>query len=75
MIPKGAVNFMAAGRIVSSDRPANSCLRIQASCMATGQAAAANAVCALQEKAAVGTVPVTMVKNILKQHGAIVPEN
>ena len=75
MIPKGAVNFMAAGRIVSSDRPANSCLRIQASCMATGQVAAANAVCALQEKTAVGTVPVTMVKNILKQHGAIVPEN
>lgn len=75
MIPKGADNFMAAGRIVSSDRAANSCLRIQASCMATGQAAAATAVCALQEKKSVGTADLKNIRKLLKANGAIIPEN
>lgn len=75
MIPQGATKLMAAGRIVSSDRPANSCLRIQASCMATGQAAGANAVCALKHHSPVGGAPLDEVKEILRQHGAIVPEN
>ena len=74
MIPKGAKRLMAAGRIVSSDRAANSCLRIQASCMASGQAAGANVFCALQTGTAVGDAPLEMVKKVLRDHGAIVPE-
>lgn len=43
LVPMGSRNLMAAGRIVSSDRAANSALRVQASRMAMGQAAGAAA--------------------------------
>lgn len=39
LIPKGSKNMMVAGRCLSSDRLANSAARVQASCMAMGQAA------------------------------------
>jgi hypothetical protein len=44
LIPKQSKNFLVAGRCVSSDRMANSALRVQASCMGMGQAAAVAAV-------------------------------
>jgi hypothetical protein len=40
LIPKNSENFLVAGRCLSSDRLANSALRVQASCMGMGQAAA-----------------------------------
>jgi hypothetical protein len=40
LIPKDSRNIIVAGRCVSSDRLANSGLRVQAPCMAMGQAAA-----------------------------------
>ena len=43
LVPKGSRNIIVAGRCVSSDRLANSGLRVQASCMAMGQAAGAAA--------------------------------
>ena len=46
LIPRQSKNFLVAGRCVSSDRLANSALRVQASCMGMGQAAAAAAVLA-----------------------------
>ena len=39
MLPKGVPDMLVAGRAVSSDHGANSALRVQASCMAMGQAA------------------------------------
>jgi hypothetical protein len=48
LIPKGSRNLLVAGRCVSSDRLANSALRVQASCMGMGQAAGANAALAAQ---------------------------
>ena len=48
LVPKGSRNIMAAGRCVSSDRLANSGLRVQASCMAMGQAAGATAALAVR---------------------------
>jgi glycine/D-amino acid oxidase-like deaminating enzyme len=39
MLPKGVGGMLVAGRAVSSDHGANSALRVQASCMAMGQAA------------------------------------
>ena len=39
LIPQNSKGFLVAGRIIGSDREANSALRIQATCMATGQAA------------------------------------
>jgi hypothetical protein len=73
LIPKGSRNIIVAGRCVSSDRLANSGLRVQASCMGMGQAAGAAA--ALSAKA--GTtpleVPLEEIHALLREHGQIVP--
>lgn len=73
LIPRGSRRLLAAGRIVSSDRLAFSALRVQAACMAMGQAAGAMA--ALSSKS--GTTPLELelevVRDLLRQHGAIVP--
>jgi hypothetical protein len=73
LIPKKSRNFLVAGRCVSSDRLANSALRVQASCMGMGQAAAAAAVLAIQQGKTPGEVAVEDIKQLLKEHGAIVP--
>jgi hypothetical protein len=73
LIPKGSRNLLVAGRPVSSDRPANSALRVQASCMAMGQAAGAVAAIAAQAGITPSQVPLEELRAVLKQHGAIVP--
>ena len=67
----GSQNIIVAGRCVSSDREANSALRVQASCMAMGQAAAAAAVLAVQEGTTPLSVPLADIRALLKRHGAI----
>ena len=74
LIPKGSRNIVVAGRCVSSDRLANSGLRVQAPCMAMGQAAAGAAVLAAMNGTTPGEVPLKDLHALLKQHGAIVPE-
>ncbi|WP_073097977.1 FAD-dependent oxidoreductase [Cyclobacterium lianum] len=74
LIPKGSQNFLVAGRCLSSDRLANSALRVQASCMGMGQAAAAAAVLAIKHKVTPAQVPLDELKALLKEHGGIVPE-
>jgi len=73
LVPESLPRMLVAGRSISSDRLANSALRIQATCMATGQAAGALA--ALAEKAAgdAMAVPVEDLRRILREHDAIVP--
>lgn len=73
LIPKGSRNLLVAGRCVSSDRLANSALRVQASCMAMGQAAAAAAALAAVANTTPGDVPLGGLRTLLRQHGAIVP--
>ena len=73
LIPKNSKNFLVAGRCVSSDRLANSALRVQASCMGMGQAAAVAAVLASKNGTTPAEVPMEEVKQMLKDHGAIVP--
>jgi hypothetical protein len=63
-----------AGRCISSDRLANSALRVQATCMATGQAAGAAAALAAQRGVTPGQLPIAEVKALLTAHGAIVPD-
>jgi hypothetical protein len=74
LIPKGSRNLIVAGRCVSSDRLANSGLRVQAPCMGMGQAAGAAAALA----AKVGTTPLELpleeIRAALREHGQIVPE-
>ena len=66
-------NFLVAGRCVSSDRLANSALRVQASCMGMGQAAAVAAVLASKQGISPAEVDINEIKDLLKKHGAIVP--
>jgi hypothetical protein len=73
LIPKNSKNFLVAGRCLSSDRLANSALRVQASCMGMGQAAAVTASLSIQEGVTPAKTTPDLVKKRLKQYGAIVP--
>lgn len=73
LIPRGSDFLLAAGRCISSDRQANSALRVQATCMATAQAAAAAACVSLRQDVPVSRVSAEDVRELLKQHGAILP--
>ncbi len=73
LVPKGSRNMLAAGRSVSSDRLANSGLRVQASCMAMGQAAGVTATLAAQRQTTPLEVPIDEIRRVLRDHGAIVP--
>lgn len=74
LLPKGIPSFLCAGRCASGDRMANSAYRVQASCMAMGQAAGAAAALAaragLQEA---DLLDLADLRKELERHGAIVP--
>ena len=71
LVPKGSRNIIVAGRCVSSDRLANSGLRVQASCMAMGQAAGVTAALAAVNGNTPLNVPLADIKRELVRHGAI----
>jgi hypothetical protein len=73
MISRDFSNLMMAGRCVSSDRETNSSLRVKASCMAMGQAAATAAAVAIRDGVEVSQVSVQKVLSQLDAAGAIVP--
>ncbi len=74
LIPKGAGRILCAGRCVSSDQYANSAVRVEAACMAMGQAAGCAAALAAGHEIKVGEVKYAELCGALKQIGAIVPE-
>jgi hypothetical protein len=74
LIPKGSQNIIVAGRSVSSDRLANSGLRVQASCMAMGQAAAVAAALAVKRNTTPQKVPLKEIHKMLLKNEAIVPK-
>lgn len=73
LIPKDSHNIMVAGRCVSSDRYANGGLRVQASCMAMGQATGAAAVLAAKNGTTPLKLPLSEIHKLLREHGAIIP--
>ena len=73
LIPKNSRDLMVAGRSVSSDRLANSGLRVQAPCMAMGQAAGAAATLAVQKGTTPLEVPLNEIHALLREHNAIIP--
>ena len=73
LIPKGSRNLLAAGRCISSDRLANSALRVQASCMAMGQVAGGAAALAAGSNVHPLDVNLGDLKALLTENGAIVP--
>jgi len=73
LIPKGSRNIIVAGRCVSSDRLANSGLRVQASCMGMGQAAGVAATLAARSGKTPLKVPLAEIHSVLREHGQIIP--
>ncbi|NQU45233.1 FAD-dependent oxidoreductase [bacterium] len=74
LIPAGSRRFLVAGRCLSSDQLANSGLRVQAPCMAMGQAAGALGVLAIRDNVSPAEVDMNALRVLLKEHGALVPE-
>ena len=73
MLPKAVGHMLVAGRAVSSDHGANSALRVQASCMAMGQAAGVVAALAAKRKCDPRAVPLDLARQKLSALGHIVP--
>jgi hypothetical protein len=73
LLPRNLQGIIAAGRCVSSDRAANSALRVQGSCMAMGQAAGALAALGARQHLDPADVALQDVRTLLRRHGAIVP--
>ena len=74
LIPRGAKHLLCAGRCISSDTYANSAVRVQASCMATGQAAGCAAAIAAKSGCGVKEVPYGELCQALEVIGAIIPK-
>jgi len=74
MVPKGSAGILAAGRSISSDRKAHSALRVEASCMAMGQACGAAAALGTNRGIVSRDVPISDVRALLSEHNAILPE-
>lgn len=73
LVPKGIDHLTVAGRCISADRETLSAVRVQATCMGTGQAAAAAAVLAVRHDTTPLKVEIVELKTLLKKHDAIVP--
>lgn len=73
LIPKDSKRVLAAGRCISSDTDSNSALRVQAPCMAMGQAAGVAAAIAVKQNIPMKEVPIDLLRRELTEIGAIVP--
>jgi hypothetical protein len=74
LVPQGTDALLVAGRCVSSDRLANSALRVEASCMAMGQAAGAAAALGVRTGTPSRAVSLDALRALLREHDAIVPD-
>jgi len=74
LLPAGSRFLIVAGRCLSSDREANSALRVESPCMAMGQAAGAMAALSARSGLDAEELSLQDVYNLLREHGAIVPE-
>jgi hypothetical protein len=74
LIPKGSRRLLVAGRCISGDTDSISAIRVQAPCMAMGQAAGVAAFIAARNNVHVRDVDINDIKNRLVEIGAIVPD-
>jgi len=72
MIPVGSDNLIVAGRPVCATREAFASIRVQATCMALGQAAGTAAALCCQKNVPVHKLDGTELNGILRKQGAIV---
>lgn len=73
LIPKGSDRLICAGRCVSSDRLANSAIRVEAPCMAMGQVAGCAAALCAHNSCNISELPYELLCDALRKIGAIVP--
>lgn len=73
MLPADSRGLIVAGRCVSSDREANSALRVECPCMAMGQAAGAMAALSARTGQDPEDLPLADVYALLRRHEAVVP--
>lgn len=73
MIPRDSGHIVVAGRIVAGDQEANSAYRVQATSMATGQAAGAVAALSAARGCSIAEVPLDLLRTRLREHEALVP--
>ena len=73
LLPESGRNIIVAGRCAAGDQKANSAFRVEAPCMAMGQAAGAAAALAARLSVPVADVPLNDLRALLREHGAIVP--
>lgn len=74
LIPENSENFLVAGRCLSADRLALSGLRVQAPCMAMGQAAGCAAALGCLQNKPIQQLEISDIRDLLRQHKAILPE-
>ena len=73
MLPERVGRLVVAGRCISGDRLAHSAYRVQATCMATGQAAGAMAALAAAKDCEADELPMPVIHDLLRRDGAIIP--
>jgi hypothetical protein len=73
LLPEGSRFLIVAGRCLSSDREANSALRVECPCFAMGQAAGALAALSAHTGMDPEELPLEDVYALLRAHGAIIP--
>jgi hypothetical protein len=73
MLPKGSSFLIAAGRHISGDRESHSAYRVEASCMAIGQAAGAMAALSAKGNTEPEQLELSDIHALLEKHGAVVP--
>lgn len=73
MLPSGSSWLLAAGRCIAGDQQASSAYRVQASCMAMGQAAGAMAALSAQSGVELEELAIDDIHKALRAHGAVVP--
>ena len=74
LVPKGSKRLVCAGRCISSDEYANSAVRVEAVCMATGQAAGCGAALAALQNVGVYEISYRDLCGALESIGGIVPK-
>lgn len=72
LLPKGAENLMVAGRCLSATQQAFASVRVQATCMAMGQAAGTAAALCCRQQLAVHQLDGAALRGTLAQQGAVV---
>jgi hypothetical protein len=72
LVPRGALNVLAAGRLIDADRGAYGAIRVMVNCNQTGEAAGAAAAIAARDGAGVAGVDAARLRAELAARGAAV---